>query len=478
MKLQCAIRPCCSFLPTNIIYWGEPGRWRNRPIVKSTLFFSHTPTVFRDICSSSSKSLIYQKFNYVNGFGFVNDKDVLFCKKHWFLSHRWKELRTKTGLIPEHKRDLVAAQGGGGAAFATPRPVLSSCTRPIFQPAWTELKKLAVFQKGSFISVSIRSVHQLNTFLHRSASLHHAAPLLWHQLVRCTGLFPPSMVLHLSRVFLTRVKPDYHIRLIMDRMTDSGRLMTGFNAVWFTLHWHETFTCKTSWLLFSNCNEDLVVNRALSPFCRDVTRGLSWDQPHQMHPAQKSYQPNQQRYRPEYLPTRNPPCCESPPNQIPTTTFYIFPSIRDFTHSFRFDPPEFVVRYAFPQQSFAATKCHRNLYRFSLSSTFATFVLCFITMLIAVAVEILHTFTLFIRPTFAHSRWVPANATVTVTALKRLPRQGKGEKLGSSLIRPEAMWWVRHHPRRLSTFGRVLTPGNKQWGHVGSLSSLGKRGTV
>ena len=146
------------------------------------------------------------------------------------------------------------------------------------------------------------------------------------------------MVLHLSRVFLTRVKPDYHIRLIMDRMTDSGRLMTGFNAVWFTLHWHETFTCKTSWLLFSNCNEDLVVNRALSPFCRDVTRGLSWDQPHQMHPAQKSYQPNQQRYRPEYLPTRNPPAVRAllikfqPPRFTFSPQFGILPTVSDSTH--------------------------------------------------------------------------------------------------------------------------------------------------
>ena len=129
-----AARSCrpTSFIGANQVV-GETDPLLSQP----SFFHTHQPYSEIYVCSSSSKSLIYQMFNYVNGFGFVNDKDVLFCKKHWFLSHRWKELRTKTGLIPEHKRDLVAAQGGGGAAFATPRPVLSSCTRPIFQPAWT-----------------------------------------------------------------------------------------------------------------------------------------------------------------------------------------------------------------------------------------------------------------------------------------------------------------------------------------------------
>ena len=51
-----------------------------------------------------------------------------------------------------------------------------------------------------------------------------------------------------------------------------------------------------------------------------------------------------------------------PPNQIPANTFYIFPSIRDFTHSFRFDPPVFLILHAFPRQVFAVTKCHRNFF--------------------------------------------------------------------------------------------------------------------
>ena len=127
--------------------------------------------------------------------------------------------------------------------------------------------------------------------------------------------------------------------------------------------------------------------------------------------AQKSYQPNQQRYRPVRVsPQQEPLLWPGPPNQIPATMFYIFPSIRDFTHSFRFDPLVFLILHAFPHQSFAVTKCHRNLYFSSFSSTFATFILCFTTRLTITlfAFEILHTFTLFIiRSTFAQCWWVP-----------------------------------------------------------------------
>ena len=157
-----------------------------------------------------------------------------------------------------------------------------------------------------------------------------------------------------------------------------------------------------------------------SLFCR--TRGLSQDQPpQQMHLRLKSHI-NQissgidQSISP---PAVGPPLWHGPPNQIPTIAFYIFSSIRDFTHSFRFDPPVFLIRDAFPHQSFAVTKCHKNLWSFSFS--FAAFMLCF-TARLAVTVCVWnssHFYPCFIRSTFAHC-WVVGSRKMPLLRLRLL----------------------------------------------------------
>ena len=125
---------------------------------------------------------------------------------------------------------------------------------------------------------------------------------------------------------------------------DTGRLMTGFNAIWFTLHWHETFTDKTSWPPISNWNEGLVdffSHFLLSIGEREVTCGLSKPDHLQEHQSGINHISSSRGLDPSISPST--PCWDGPPNQIPATMFYIspqfqiLPTVSDSTHwCFRF----------------------------------------------------------------------------------------------------------------------------------------------